>query len=68
MHNSMAIPDDSEAAVRRAVVDAANALDTVLLGPDLSDLASDDQYHLRSDASLQTAAERWWRAMQPLVG
>ena len=68
IHNSMAIPDDSEAAVRRAVVDAVNALATVLLGPDLSDLASDDQYHLRSDANLQTAAERWWQAMQPLVG
>lgn len=67
IHNSMAIPDDGEAAVRRAVVEAADALDTVLLGPDLSDLASDDQYHLRSDTNLQIAAERWWRAMQPLV-
>lgn len=67
LHNSMAIPDDAEAEIRRAVVEAANALDTVLLGPDLSDLASDDQYHLRSDTNLQIAAERWWRAMQPLV-
>ncbi|MCC6804632.1 MAG: hypothetical protein IT319_17250 [Anaerolineae bacterium] len=68
IHNSMAIPDDAEAEIRRAVVEAANAVDTVLLGPDLSDLASDDQYHLRSDTNLQIAAERWWRAMQPLVG
>jgi hypothetical protein len=68
LHNSMAIADDSEAAIRRAVVEAAGTQNNVVLGPDLSDLATDDQYHLRSDANLQAAAERWWQSMRALVG
>lgn len=68
LHNSMAIADDSETAIRRAVIDAAATTSNILLGPDLSDLATDDQYHLRSDTNLQVAAERWWAALRPLVG
>jgi hypothetical protein len=64
IHNSMGIPDVSEAAVRRAVIEAAQANSAIRLGPDLSDLASDDQYHLLSDANLQAAAERWAQALQ----
>ncbi len=68
IQNSMGIADDNEAAIRRAVVEAASAANNVILGPDLSDLATDDQYHLRSDANLQAAADRWWQALQGLAG
>lgn len=67
IHNSMGIPDDAEAVVRRAVVDAAGGNGNIWLGPDLSDLASDDPYHLQSDANLQTAANRWWQALNGYV-
>lgn len=63
IHNSMGIPDDAEAAVRRATVEAAGANNMIWMGPDLSDLASDDPYHLQSDANLQVAAERWWQVL-----
>jgi sialate O-acetylesterase len=67
IHNSMAIPDDAEAAIRRAVIEAAQTYSAIRLGPDLSDLASDDQYHLLSDANMQAAAERWWGVLQSMV-
>jgi hypothetical protein len=67
IHNSTAIPDDREAAIRQAVVEAARSNSAIWLGPDLSRLASDDQYHLISDANVQAAAERWWDALQGVV-
>jgi hypothetical protein len=67
IHNSMGIPDDAEASIRRAVVEASQSQPGILLGPDLSDMASDDPYHLQSDVNLQTAAARWWAAIQGLV-
>lgn len=67
IHNSMGIPDENEAAIRQAVIEAAGANSAIRLGPDLSDLASDDQYHLISDANLHAAAERWWGALQGVV-
>lgn len=33
-------------------------------GPDLTDIDSDDGFHLRSDSKLATAAERWWNAIK----
>ena len=67
IHNSMGIPDDAEAAVRQAVVQAAGANSMIWLGPDLSDIASDDLYHLKSDANLQVAAGRWWQALSGMI-
>lgn len=68
LQNSMGIADENEAALRRATAETAAAHPNVIIGPDLSDLATDDQYHLRSDANLQAAAARWWDAIRPLVG
>jgi hypothetical protein len=67
IHNSTGIPDANEAAIRQAVVQAVQSNSAIRLGPDLSDLASDDQYHLQSDANLQAAGYRWWDALQSLV-
>lgn len=63
LHNSVAIPDEQEAAIRQAVIDAAAVNPSIILGPDLSDLSSDDQYHLLSDSNMQVAAERWWNTI-----
>lgn len=35
----------------------------VIPGPDLSDMVTDDAFHFRIDAKMQTAAARWWAAM-----
>jgi hypothetical protein len=67
IHNSMGIADDAEAVVRQAVVQAAGVNGMIWLGPDLSDIASDDQYHLQSDSNLQAAAERWWQALNGMI-
>jgi len=67
LHNSVAIPDEQEVAIRQAVTDATAASANIIPGPDLSDLASDDQYHLLSDSNLQAAAERWWNALAAIV-
>ncbi len=63
LHNSRDIPDENEALLRQAVSDAAATLPGVFPGADLSDILSDDQYHLVSDSSVAAAAERWWQAI-----
>jgi hypothetical protein len=40
----------------------------VLAGPDFTDIASDDAFHLKTDAKLLTAAQRWWAALQTAFG
>lgn len=40
----------------------------VLEAPDLTDLISDDAYHLLTNGHLQTAADRWWAAMATAFG
>ena len=35
----------------------------VLPGPDLSDIPTDDAYHLMADAKILTASARWWAAI-----
>jgi hypothetical protein len=64
LHNSTAIPDEREAAIRQAVIAAAQSNRAIRLGPDLSSLTSDDQYHLISDGNVQAAAAYWWGALQ----
>jgi hypothetical protein len=36
----------------------------IAAGPDLSDIATDDTFHLRTDAKMRTAGARWWTALQ----
>lgn len=60
LHNSSGLPDTNEGFIRTAVQNAAAANIHALVGPDLSDIASDDLYHLKTNAKLQTAADRWW--------
>ena len=67
LHNSVAIPDEQEAAIRKAVIDAAASNTNIILGPDLSDLVSDDQYHLISDSNIAAAAELWWNTIAGIV-
>lgn len=44
--------------VNTAIVNAASENENVLVGADLSDIATDDDAHLKIDAKLQTAGER----------
>lgn len=63
LQNSSGIADANEAAINAAIAEAWADNANVLQGPDLSDLGSDDAYHLQSDAKLLTAAGRWWTAI-----
>jgi hypothetical protein len=61
LQNSSAITDSpNEAAINAAIAEAWADNANVLEGPDLSDIGSDDAYHLQTDAKLLTAAQRWW--------
>lgn len=64
LQNCTNIVDTNEDKIRAAVGQAWSSDSNTLTGPDLSDLVSDDSYHLKSDASLATAAERWWNAIK----
>ena len=64
LQNSSGIADDpNEAAINAAIGEAWADNANVLEGPDLSDLGSDDAYHLQTDENLATAAGRWWTAI-----
>lgn len=64
LQNSSGIPDVDEAAINSAINTAWGDNTNVVQGPDLSDMASDDSFHLQSDAKLAEAAARWWAAIQ----
>lgn len=64
LQNSSGISDVNEAAINAAIAEAWADNANVLQGPDLSDLGSDDAYHLQGDEKLATAAGRWWTAIQ----
>lgn len=65
LQNSSGIADTpNESAINAAIEEAWNDNTNVLEGPDLSDIGSDDAYHLQSDAKLLTAAQRWWAAIE----
>lgn len=62
-----ALPAIRTWAINRGVELAVqNAPDKVLLGADLSDLVPDDTQHLQQSVKLQTAAARWWDALEVL--
>jgi len=63
MQNCAGIADVQEAAIRAACVEAWGDNANVEAGPDLSGLASDDNYHLMTDAKLSAAADLWWAAL-----
>jgi hypothetical protein len=63
LQNCTGIADANEAAINAAIAEAWGDNANVLTGPDLSDIASDDSYHLMTDAKLLEAATRWWMAM-----
>lgn len=52
------------ATINAAIQEAWNDNANVVAGPDLSDIATDDNYHLMSDAKLALAASRWWTALE----
>lgn len=66
LQNSSGIGDAAENAIR-AAVDAKVADLTIKAGPDLSDLATDDAYHLTNNSSAQTAGERWAVAVDAAI-
>jgi hypothetical protein len=59
LQNSSGIPNVDEAKIRTGTQDAIDAHADIVQGPDLSDLASDDAYHLTTNGSLATAGSRW---------
>lgn len=64
LQNSSGIADDpNEAAINTAIGTAWADNANVAAGPDLTDIASDDTYHLQTDAKLLTAAQRWFAAL-----
>lgn len=62
------IPAGDEANINAAIVAAWSDIPNVVAGPDLSDLVSDDSFHLTSDAKVQIAATRWWTAIRTQFG
>jgi hypothetical protein len=59
LQNSSGITDADELKINDAIAQAWGDNANVATGPDLTDLASDDTFHLQTNAKLLTAAERW---------
>jgi hypothetical protein len=51
------------ATINAAIAEAWSDNANVLTGPDLSDIDTDDGFHLMTDAKLLEAATRWWTAL-----
>lgn len=64
LQNSSGALDVNEAIINGAIGDAWADNANVLTGPDLSDIASEDDFHIRTDALLATVAARWVSAIQ----
>ncbi len=58
-----AIAQANQDAILAGIAEAWGDNPNALQGPDLSDIQSDDGYHLQTDAKLLTAAQRWWAAL-----
>lgn len=63
LQNSTGVSDVNEQAIRDATATAILDNANVLQGPDLSDISSDDTFHLKTNGNLQTAADRWLTAL-----
>jgi hypothetical protein len=57
-----------ETTINNAIGTAWGDNANVLTGPDLHGLATDDTYHLKSDANLASAAALWWSAIEAAFG
>lgn len=64
LQNSSGVTDVDEQKIRDATSEAWGDNANVLVGPSFSDIASDDTFHLMTDAKLLTAAGRWWTALE----
>lgn len=64
LQNSSGITDVDEQKIRDATSEAWGDNANVLIGPDFSDIASDDTFHLMTNAKLQLAADRWFVALE----
>lgn len=59
------VPDADQTPVNAAIAEAWADNANVLEGPDFSDITpSVDGLHMKTDAELQTTAERWWAALE----
>jgi hypothetical protein len=65
LQNCQAISPGNQAAINAAIA-AKWGTGNVLTGPDLSGLITDDEYHLRTNGKLSSAAALWWAALQAL--
>lgn len=63
LQNSSAITDSAEAQINTAIANLWAGDPNVGTGPDLSDLASDDGFHLKTNSKLSAAAGRWSSAL-----
>lgn len=59
LQNSSALSDVAEAAIRTGTTDAIAASANIEPGPDFSAVASDDDYHLMTDAKVLAAGQAW---------
>lgn len=66
LQNSSGIADVDEARILAAIGQAWEQDQYTETGPDFSDLASDDSFHLQSNGNLATAATRWYAILEPL--
>lgn len=63
IQNCTGISAGNLAAINAAIEEAWGDNPNVLQGPDLSDLVTDDSFHLMTDAKAITVAQRWYDAM-----
>lgn len=63
LQNSTGIDDAAEEVVRQAVDAVVVGNANVEAGPDLSDILSDDAYHIGTAEKMQVVASRWWTAL-----
>lgn len=68
LQNSTGILDTFEDNIRLAVNTAIGDNPNVLAGPDLSDMNSDDSFHIQTDPHIATAAARWVTAIEAAYG
>ena len=64
LQNSSGQADTCEAKIRAAISEAWGDNANVLVGPDFSDLTSDDDAHLITNAKIDSAANRFWRKIR----
>lgn len=67
MQNSVGLTNEQAAPIWSAVAEAWADNANVLAGPDLSGITSDDDFHLRVNAKLESAAALWWDAIEALL-